>query len=98
MIKKKKIKPDYFTRIIISSVLILVVVQLMMTYRLATLGRKVSQYEKIATQLEAENLLMANEINQVGSLSKISLKAEELGFVRSSRVVHLLPQLPVAWK
>lgn len=84
--------------IIGSLVLILAIIQLVVAHRLATLGEVVHLCENKAVQLEQENLKMAEGISQVGSLSKISLRAEELGFVHANKVVHLTPQIPVALK
>lgn len=79
-------------------VLILAVIQLIVAHRLATLGGVINLCENKAIQLEQENLKMTETISQMGSLSKIFLKAEELGFVRANKVVHLTPQIPVALK
>lgn len=69
--------------VIASLVLILAVIQLIVAHRLATLGGVINLCENKAAWLEQENLKTAQEISQIGSLSKISLKAEELGFVRA---------------
>lgn len=84
--------------IIGSLVLILAIIQLVVAHRLATLGGVINLCENKAIQLEQENLKMAEEISQAGSLAKISFRAEELGFVRANKVVHLTPQIPVALK
>ena len=42
------------------------------------------------------NRRLAQEINQMGSLSKISLQAESLGLTRATQVLHLTVQAPVA--
>ena len=84
--------------VIASLVLILAVIQLIVAHRLATLGGVINLCENRAIELEQKNLKMAQEINRIGSLSKISLRAEELGFVPANKVVHLTPQIPVALK
>lgn len=79
-------------------VLILALIQLIVAHRLSNLGAVIDLCENQAARLEQENLKIAEEISQVGSLSKISLKAENLGFVRANKVIHLAPQIPVALK
>jgi len=39
---------------------------------------------------------MNEEINQMGSLSLVSLKAQKMGLVKAKKVLHLTPQIPVA--
>ena len=62
------------------------------------MGEKLSLLEAKANQLERENQILEEEIKASGSLSKISLRAKELGFVKTTAVLHLTPQLPVALK
>jgi len=78
------------------SILFLAMIKLLTFYWLSTDGEKIRQFENKAQFLEAENHLLMDQINQTGSLSIISSKAEQLGFVRTTRVVHLSTQLPVA--
>lgn len=79
-------------------VLILALVQLFVSQRLATAGEEVRQLETEAAQLENENRILADEIGKMGSLSMISSKARDLGLVRTTQVFHLTPQVPVALK
>lgn len=71
-------------------------VQLTISHKLATLGGKMSQLEEKQEYLTKENKKLSEEINQMGSLSLVSLKAEEMGLVKAKRVLHLTPQIPVA--
>lgn len=98
MEKKNKKRSSKLIYLIGSLVVILALVQLVISYRLATVGEKVRQWEKKATQLEQENRILAEEINQVGALSGLAMEAEKMGFARSSQVLHLIPQIPVALK
>jgi len=98
MNKKKKKKGARLLIVINVLVLILAMCQLAVSHHLATLGGRLRQLEAKALQLERENRILMEEINNSGSLSEISLKAEKLGFVRTTAVLHLTPQLPVALK
>lgn len=84
--------------LIIILVLILSLVQLYISYNLSTAGVKVKALEEKSLVLEKANRQLNQEISQVGSLTSISLKATELGLVRTTQVLHLIPQVPVALK
>lgn len=96
MLKKKEAKKLILTPIIISLVVFLVFIQLVISHRLATRGERLRQLEIEAKQLEKENSILAEEINQAGSLSRITQEAKNLGFVRANQILHLTPQIPVA--
>ena len=97
--KKKCLHKKPKLMILVSLILlILVSVQLIVSHHLATLGGKLRQLEIKTVQLEQENRLLAEKISGSGSLARISLKAQELGFVRTTAVLHLTPQIPVALK
>jgi len=83
---------------IVLLVCILALGQLVVSHYLATMGEKLSLLEAKANQLERENQILEEEIKASGSLSKISSLAKELGFVKTTAVLHLTPQLPVALK
>lgn len=89
-------KRNYLAILIITFVVTLALVQLVMTHRLATAGETVKELEIEASRLEEKNELAKQEINQLGSLRKISQEAEKLGFVRQNNVLHLTPEVPVA--
>lgn len=71
-------------------------IQFLISCKLATAGYEVGKTEKRIQELESENSLLYDSVSKMGSLSEVSSKAEELGFVRTTHVVHLIPQLPVA--
>jgi len=70
--------------------------QLVISYSLATTGGKMRQLEEKSQKLEEQKRLLSEEINQMGSLSRIAEKAQDIGLVKVSSVIHLTPQLPVA--
>ena len=94
--KEKKIKKPKLVIFVTFLVLVLSLVQLFCSHRLATAGAAVAFYEEKTLTLQETNQRLDQEINQMGSLSKISLQAESLGLVRTSQVLHLTPQAPIA--
>lgn len=82
--------------LIIAFVIGLALVQLVITHRLATAGEAVKELEIEASRLKEKNELFRQEINQLGSLRRISQEAEKLGFVRQNSLLHLTPEVPVA--
>jgi len=95
---KKNNKKPILLILIITLTAFLCLGQLVVSHYLATMGEKLSLLEAKANQLERENQILEEEIQASGSLSKISLRAKELGFVKTTAVLHLTPQLPVALK
>lgn len=99
--KTKKSTPDgprKLVFIVVGLVLILALIQLVISHQLATTGEKIRQLEEKAACLEEENRALVEETSKLSSLSKISLEAEKGGFLRTTRVLHLTPQVPVALK
>lgn len=94
--KTKKTKKEKLTSLILGLVLILCLIQLFISHRLATAGEKVAELEVRAAQIEAENNLLEEEISQMGALSRVSQEAAKLGLVRTSSVLYLTSQIPVA--
>jgi len=84
--------------VIVVVVLVLALAQLVIAHDLASLGEKVRQAEKIATIKEQENKFLVEEIGRMGSLARVSSSASQLGLVRTTQVLHLVPQVPVALK
>ncbi len=84
--------------VIVIPVVVLALVQLVISHHLASLGGKVRQAEKIAILKEQENKSLAEDIGRMGSLARVSSQAQSLGFVRTTQVLHLAPQIPVALK
>lgn len=82
--------------LIIAFVIGLALVQLVITHRLATAGEVIRELEIETSRLEEKNGLVRQEINQLGSLRRISQEAEKLGFVRQNSLLHLTPEIPVA--
>lgn len=101
MKKRKKllnIKSQKLVILVTGLVLILSLIQIVITHNLATLGENVRALENEADQLGQTRRILTEEINKLGSLSTISIQAEKLGLVRTTQVLHLAPQIPVALK
>ena len=84
------------TSLVIGLAIVLGLVQLFISHRLATAGESVRILEARAAELEQINLLLEEEIAQTGSLQVVAKRAEELGFVRTDQVVYLTSPVPVA--
>lgn len=82
--------------LIIILVLSLALAQLVITHHLATAGGAIKEIEIKAERLEDKNEVLRQEINQLGSLKRVSLEAEKLGFIRNNNLLHLTPEIPVA--
>jgi cell division protein FtsL len=84
--------------VVVISVLLLALTQLAISHQLANSGEKIRRFEEETARLEEENRALIEQISKLSSLSKISLQAEKLGFLRTTRVLHLTPQVSVALK
>lgn len=96
MNKEKKGKNHRLTFVIVGLVLILCLIQLFISHRLATTGEVVKEFEIKTSKIEKENALLREEITQIGSLTAVSQKAEQLSLVRTSSILYLTSQIPVA--
>jgi len=94
---EKKKRKYHFTSLVVGLVLVLCLVQLLISHRLATAGEVVKQLEVRAAQIKQENDLLEEEVSQMGALSRIAQEAQRLGLVRTSSVLYLTSQIPVAW-
>ena len=78
--------------------LLLALTQLAISHQLATAGEKIRLFEEENAKLKEENRVLKEEVSLFASLSRISQQAEELGFLRTTQVLHLTPQVSVALK
>jgi len=96
--KKNNNKKPILLVLVIILTAFLALGELVASHYLATMGEKLSLLEAKASRLEKENQILEEKIKASGSLSKISLRAKEFGFVKTTAVLHLTPQIPVALK
>lgn len=94
--KEKKFRNYRLTFIVASLVFTLCLVQLLISHRLAATGELVERLEVKAAEVEQENVVLKEEISQIGSLTEISQKAKQLNLVRTSSILYLTSQIPVA--
>lgn len=94
--KEKKTRKKKLTSLILTLVIVLSLIQLFISHRLATAGERVKEFEIRAVQIKEENNLLEEEVSQMGALSRVSQEAEKLGLVRASNVLYLTSQIPVA--
>lgn len=74
----------------------LAVAKVVLAARLATTGTQLLQITNKGQSLEAENLILEEEILKLSSLSRISEEAKRLSFSSSTRVVNLATEVPIA--
>jgi len=93
---KSKKKNKGLILLVILITIILSLIQLTISHRLASAGEKVKQLELTALELEQKNITLEKEINQMGSLATVSSKAEALGLTKVQKVSFVASQVPVA--
>jgi len=96
MKKTAKIRKPKLMILTTAIAFVLALAQLAITYGLATTGGRMRQLEGRAEILAQENRVLTEEINQMGSLTRIAKEAELLGLVKVNQVLNLAPQVPVA--
>ena len=96
MMKKKICKKPKLVILITSLVVFLALVELTISYGLATTGEKMRQLEEKSALLEQQNKILSEEINRMGSLARVNNEAKNLGLVKAISVLYLTPQIPVA--
>ena len=96
MKKKQTKKFVNLVRFFLFFILLLALVQIYVSYRLATAGKQVAGLENEALKIRDENQELQEEISYLGSLAVVSEKAHQLGFKTTQEVVYLTPEVPVA--
>ena len=77
-------------------IVVLALVQIYVSHRLATAGKRVAELENTALAISEKNQQLREEISCLGSLAVVSEKARHLGFKTTSEIVYLTPKVPVA--
>ncbi|MDP3954844.1 MAG: hypothetical protein Q8Q15_00585 [bacterium] len=77
-------------------VLVLGVVKIVMTAKLATTGADLALIQSEEYNLAAQNLVNMEKIAQASSMRRITSEAERLGFVKADKIVSLTPDIPIA--
>jgi len=68
---------------------LLVACQVYVSNRIATSGKSISMYEQKALQIEDDNRKLLSENVKNYSLTTLSQRAQELGFVEPMLILHL---------
>lgn len=79
------------------TVLFLALVQIFASHCLSTAGKTVGELELQAEKISRQNFILAEEIDALGSLSAVRLRAEALGFRATENLVYLTSPAPLAW-
>lgn len=95
--QETKNKP-LFIKVGLGIIAFLTILQLIICYFLISLGSDFKVLEKKLSTLREENKIITERLSKEISLSKISQKAEEMGFVRTVVVLHLNENQAVALK
>lgn len=88
-------KPVLFITFIILTVVVLSLVQIIVSNRLTTTGAILSKLEEDINLYEKENSLLEEKLLSAQSLSKISLLAQEKGFIKDDSHLSLTTPLPI---
>lgn len=97
MIRKKETsKKKKLTKLIIPLGIAFIVVTVYLTIQTATAGAKIANLEQKQEELAKENRELSDKLIRTSSLTKISEKADELGFVKPSDIIYLTPAEDVA--
>jgi cell division protein FtsB len=95
MIKKKRGKTYLFSLVIVL-VVILAVVKLVISNRLATFGQRLDQIKQEEIGLKEERYILEEKIYQLSSLESVRKRASELDFDRAREIVYYGREVPVA--
>ena len=96
--KDRNIRKNILFYFVLLTVVGLSLLQLLVSHHLAVAGEELRQLELKANEIKKENQLLSQEIGQVGSLAKVNQMAEEKGFIKANDILHLSPQMPVAYQ
>jgi len=89
-------KNNYFTKALLLTFFLLMVVQVIVSNRLSTAGAKIATIEEEIKKIEEENELLQKEIASASSLLTLQERARLLGFIKTTSTFNLFEELPVA--
>ena len=81
--------PKKYIFLIVTSLLILVVVQIWTNNTAITFGEKFEQLSKLAQTLKMENQILRNEIARESSLEVVASKSAKLGFSKTESIQYI---------
>jgi hypothetical protein len=95
IVNKKKSLP--ITSLLVGLVLILLIIQVVVSNRIAISGNKITQMEQEINNLNQENSFMNEKIASASSLAVIREKSVNLGFTKNITPFYVSTNLPVAF-
>jgi len=91
-------KPALFIGILILLVVILSVVKIFVSNKIATSGEILGEYQQEIDSYKTENAILAERVYSISSLTNIASEASRLGFIEQGSDFVLNGQLPIAAK
>lgn len=91
-------KPSLIIVFLVLAVIALSIVRTFIANNVSTSGVVLSDLEAQGSSLQTENAVLAEKLYTLTSLSRISEKAEKLGFSETKKTFAISGQRPVAFK
>lgn len=89
-------RPIYVIIFIFVTILGLGIAQISIANQISTTGAELAQLQEEVDAYERENTILEEELLELASLTNISEKAEQLGFIEAKNQVALTNNLPLA--
>jgi len=77
-------------------VVVLGILQVYFSNKLATRGKISQEFEEKIIQLEKENQQIRSEVARQGGLNELTLQATKKGFIKNPAIVNFSSKIPVA--
>lgn len=95
-LKSHKKRRTLLPTLLIVTVAVLLLIQVVVSNRFATIGVKVNNVEEEIQNLSQDNTILTERIASASSLLTLREKATKLGYTRTIKPVYLAQDLPVA--
>lgn len=93
---KNKNQKIWLPYILSGVVYVLLVLQVVISNRLAVTGKHISQIEEDLSQTQKENTLLRERIASASSLLTLKSKVKDMGFEKQIEPIYLSDELPIA--
>lgn len=87
-----------FTKILVTLVVILMIIQVVVSNRLSTMGARIERTVRERELIKQENEILTLKIASMSALLHVSQKATELGFVKYPFYYYIKHKLSIALK
>lgn len=91
-------KPLFLIIFLIITIVTLAIVQVGASSKLSTTGIELENLQAQINTYKKENTILEEKVLEAQSLTNVSKKAKELGFVQSKSQIYLFAPLPLALK